>query len=88
MEVGGFGWCQLKQLEGVEESWGLLEGVEEGWGQLWQLLEGEEEGCGHLGGWEEGWWQPWQLGGAPSAGGTYAAWRTASWGLRLEETGR
>ena len=77
VEVGGFGWCQLKQLEGVEESWGLLEGVEEGWGQLWQLLEGEEEGCGHLGGWEEGWWQPWQLGGAQSAG---------SWGLHLEGT--
>ena len=45
------------------------------------------EGCGLLEGWEEGWWQPWQLGGAPSAGGTYAAWRTASWGLHLEETG-
>ena len=80
--------------------WGLLEGVGEGWGQpwqlgcsqrawgqLWQLLEGEEEGFGLIEGQEEGWWQHWQLGGAPSAGGTCAAWRTASWGLHLEETG-
>ena len=45
------------------------------WGLAWCLLEGREDG----------WWQPWQLGGAPSAGGTCAAWKTASWGLHLEE---
>ena len=38
-------------------------------------LGGEEGlGCGLLEGREEGLWQPWQLGGAPSAGGTCAAW--------------
>ena len=46
-------------------------------------MAGEEGlGCGLLEGREEGLWQPWQLGGAPSAGGTCAAWRTAAWAGR------